>query len=305
MHRAGDLVRVHVRGQVQGAAQRLLGLVEVAELDADVAERGERGGEAVRLAGRFVQGHGALGQGDRLVVAAAQLRHRRLVHIGERKDVVGAQGRGDSFRVAERRGGVVVAPLLRVHDARDGMDLGQVAPVTGGVQGGGGFGQVLTHDGVVADLLIAVDQFEVREPDAAGIVGGLGVLERAAVQRDSARLLAAGVGDPSVQAPQRRQQGLRQWLADLVGRAAEDGGGAVGIALQQARLGQRGADDELVLTLDAARLQQRLEQLGRRSAASPLEQRCGSCQHWLQRRADHWGEYTIRRARVVRVPVRR
>ncbi len=79
-----------------------------------------------------------------------------------------------------------------------------------------------------------------------------------------------------------REQGLRQGLADLIGRPAEHGGGAVEIALQQVRFGQRGANDELVLPLDAARLQQRLEQLGRCRAAPALEQRGGAGQHWLQ-----------------------
>ena len=98
------------------------------------------------------------------------------------------------------------------------MHLREMAAVAGGVQRGGGFGQVLAHDGVVADLLVAVDQLEVGEADAARVVRRLGVFERAAVQRDGPRLLAARVGHPAVQPPQRREQGLGQRLADLVGR---------------------------------------------------------------------------------------
>ena len=58
---------------------------------------------------------------------------------------------------------------------------------------------------------------------------------------------------------------------------------------------------ELVLPLDAARLQQGLEQLGRGGAAPALEQRRRAGQHRLEGRADHRPEYIRQRfhGRVV------
>ena len=107
------------------------------------------------------------------------------------------------------------------------------------------------------------------------------------VQRDGPRLFAVGVRDAAVQPPQRGQQRRRQRIADLIGRTAEHRGGAVRLALHQPRFGQRGADDQLVLPLDPARLQQRLEQLGGGRAAATLEQRRRASQHRLEGRADH------------------
>src|SRR5439155_20918354 len=45
-----------------------------------------------------------------------------------------------------------------------------------------------------------------RSPDAARIVRGFRLLQRAAVHRDRARLIAARRGEASVQPPQRRQR---------------------------------------------------------------------------------------------------
>ena len=56
--------------------QRLVGAGETARADVDLAERGQRLGEPVRLADVILQRDRPLGQGNRLVVAVAQLGHR-------------------------------------------------------------------------------------------------------------------------------------------------------------------------------------------------------------------------------------
>ena len=80
-----------------------------------------------------------------------------------------------------------------------------MAAVAGRVQRRGGLGDVLAHDGDVADLAVALAELVVGQADAARIVGDLGLLQRAAVQRDRARLIAARRRQPAVQPPQRRQ----------------------------------------------------------------------------------------------------
>ena len=105
------------------------------------------------------------------------------------------------------------------------MHQREVSPVAGGVQRGRGLGDVLADDRGVADLGVAERQLVVGEADGARVVGDLRVLQRASVQGDRARLLAAGVGDAAVQTPQRREQDGRQRLADRVGRAPENGAG--------------------------------------------------------------------------------
>ena len=85
------------------------------------------------------------------------------------------------------------------------MDEGQVTPIAGGVKRGRGFGEVIADDARVADLLVAEGQLVVRETDRAGVVRELRVLQRARVERNGARLLAAGERNASVQAPQGRE----------------------------------------------------------------------------------------------------
>ena len=86
----------------------------------------------------------------------------------------------------------------------------EVAPVAGGVQRRGGFGDVLAHDRHVADLPVALAEIEVGEADGARVVRDLGLLQGAVVQRDGARLFAARKGDAAVQPPEIRVQDRRQ-----------------------------------------------------------------------------------------------
>ena len=82
-------------------------------------------------------------------------------------------------------------------------------PVAGGVQRRRGLGDVLADDRGVADLPVAVAELVVGEADGARIVRQLRLLQRAAVQRDGARLFAARKRDASVQPPQRREPARR------------------------------------------------------------------------------------------------
>jgi hypothetical protein len=126
---------------------------------------------------------------------------------------------------------------------------------------------------MVADLLVTEHELEVRQADAARVVRRFRVLERARVQRNGARLFADGVGDAAVQPPQGREQRLRDLLANLIRRAAEHGGRALRIALEQPRFREGPANHQLVEALEGTGLQQRFEQVRRRRAAAPIEQR--------------------------------
>jgi hypothetical protein len=77
----------------------------------------------------------------------------------------------------------------------------QVALVAGRMQSCGGFGNVLSHDGHVADLLIALSKIEVGETDRSRIVCNLGLLQGTVVERNGPRLLTPREGDAAVQPP--------------------------------------------------------------------------------------------------------
>ena len=169
----------------------------------------------------------------------------------------------------------------------------EVPPVAGGVQRRGGFGDVLADDRHVADLAVALAEIEVGEADGARVVRDLGLLQRAVVQRDGARLLAAGEGDAAVQPPEIGVQDRRQVLADGVWRAAEDGSGLCKIALQEVRFSQHDADAEFVVARQRGRrAQQRREQFDRGGGLAALERGAGAGNHRLKSGVGHRGEYT-------------
>ena len=85
------------------------------------------------------------------------------------------------------------------------MHQREVTAIAGGVQRRGGLGDVLADDRDVADLAVALAELVVGEADGARVVRGLRVLQRAAVQRDGARLIAARRREPAVQPPERGQ----------------------------------------------------------------------------------------------------
>ena len=182
--------------------QHGFGAIEIADAHADLPERRERDREARALPEAFVQVDGALGERERLLVAVANQRDVRLVAVDRRQHVVGLEERGHALGLPQRGVGFVVAAGLREHHRRQRMHHREVAPVAGGVQRGGGFGDVLAHDRHVADLPVALAEIEVGEADRARVVGDLGLLQGAVVERNRPRLLAAREGDAAVQAPQ-------------------------------------------------------------------------------------------------------
>ena len=109
------------------------------------------------------------------------------------------------------------------------------------VQRRGGLGDVLADDRDVADLLVALAELVVRQADRSRIVRDLRLFQRAAMQRDRTRLIAARRSHPPVQAPQSGQPAGRHGLAERVGRAAKRRGRLVEIVLKQPRFGERGA----------------------------------------------------------------
>lgn len=118
-----------------------------------------------------------------------------------------------------------------------------------------------------------------REPDGARVMRKLGVLQGARVQCNCTRLLAAGEGEPAVQAPERRQLTVGNVLAESIRRSAEHGGGLPQLVLQQPRLGERAAHGELILAIETATAQQRGQQVDRLTAAAAFERRRCTCQY--------------------------
>ena len=101
-----------------------------------------------------------------------------------------------------------------------------------------------------------------REANCARIVCEFGVLERARVQRDGARLLAAGVGDAAVQPPERGQTRVADRLTDAAGRPAQSGGSLGEVVLHQPGFGQCASNRHFVLAAESRRPEQRRQDLG-------------------------------------------
>ena len=150
--------------------------------------------------------------------------------------------------------------------------------IAGRVQRRRRLGDVLAHDRDVADLAVALAELVVGEADGARVVRGFRVLQRAAVQGDGARLIAARRREAAVQPPERRQPAGGDGVAEGVGRAAERAGRLIEIVLQQPRFGQRRADGELVVARQRRRAQGGREQLRGFGAAAALERRAGARQ---------------------------
>ena len=134
--------------------------------------------------------------------------------------------RREPLGLTERGHRLVVAAELGERDAGERVHQREVPAIAGGVQRGRGLRDVLADDRDVADLAIALAELVVGEADAARVVRGLRVLQRAPVQRDGARLIAARRRQAAVQPPQRRDAPGADGVAEGVGRAAERGGAA-------------------------------------------------------------------------------
>ena len=139
-----------------------------------------------------------------------------------------------------------------------------------------------------------------RQADGAEVVGDLGLFQRAAVQRDGARLVAARRGETAVQPPEIRQNGRRDDFAQRVRRASERRARLRQIVLQEPCFRQDGTKRELVGPRQRGRAEGLLKDLGSLGAAPALECRLCTGHHPLKRDAQHERQYTPRALKLRR-----
>ena len=169
-------------------------------------------------------------------------RHVRLVVHDPREHVVGGNRHRQTLALPQRGGRFVDAAGLREQHGRQRVDEREVTSIAGGVQRRCGFGEVLADDARIADLLVAEGQLVVGETDGARFVRELGVLQRARVQRDRARLLALGVRDAAVQPPRASRAARRRFAPGACPAAGQAPWLPGQVVLQQPGFGQRGPD---------------------------------------------------------------
>ena len=227
--------------------QHGVGAIQVADADADLSERRERDREAWALTEPLVQVDRAFGERQGLFVTVADQRDVGLVSVDGCEHIVRLEDRGHALGLPQCGVGFVVTPGLRQHHRRQGMHHREVTPVAGGMQRGGGFGDMLPHDSHVADLPVTLSEIEVGEADRSRVVCNLGLFQRAVMERNGPRLFAARERHSAMQAPQVRVENRRDALAHGVGRSAEHGSGLCKIPLQEVRFSQHDPDAELVL----------------------------------------------------------
>ena len=183
------------------------------------------------------------------------------------------------------------------------MDERQVTAIPGRVERGRRFCDVLAHGRGVADVAVTLAELVVRQADAAGVVRQFGLFQRAAVQRDRARLIAAHVRQPAVQPPQGRQAARRHGFAKRVGRAAEGGGGLIEIVLQEPGFGEHRPQRQLVVARQGGGFEDRGQHLRSLGATAAIERGAGAREHGLRQRRRHAG--SIRQTRCVQGPPNR
>ena len=244
---AGRLVELERAPDGQRAVQDVLGEFEVSLAHADLPERGQRDGKAVRGPGRFMEGHGAVGQRAGLFELVAHQRDDCLVAAHQREHVIGLRERREVFGLAEGAGGLLVAAALGEDRPRQRVDQREVASLAGGMQGGGRRVDVVADDGELADLLVADAEFVVRQADGARVVRQFRLLQGAAEQRDGARLVGPKKRHAAMEPPQRREAHRFDALAQDIGRPAKRCAGLLEVILQEPRFGERGANRELVV----------------------------------------------------------
>ena len=76
---------------------------ELAELHEDLTECRQRDGQSLARPERLVEGHAALGQRQRFLMAVAHQGDVRLIVEHERQGVVGLDRRGQPLGLAQRR----------------------------------------------------------------------------------------------------------------------------------------------------------------------------------------------------------
>ena len=113
---AGGFFELDRASDIQRAGQDLFPAVQVTELHQDLAERCQRHRQAAPRTQRLMQGHTALGEGERLVVVVAHERHVRLVVDDAGQHVVGLDGLREPLTLAKRTRGLVGSAGLREQD---------------------------------------------------------------------------------------------------------------------------------------------------------------------------------------------
>src|SRR5690349_80911 len=176
------------------------------------------------------------------------------------------------------------------------MDEREMTPIAGGVQRRRGFGEMVANNAGVADLFVTKRELVVGETNGARVVGELRVFQRPHVQRNRARLFAAGKGQTAVQAPEGCQAGVGEWFADGVRRASQRRRGLRQVVLQQPGGGQPRPNGRLVVFVEGAGAQQRREQLRGFGAAPTVEGDVRAAEGRLRGTSGHPGGYLVYRS---------
>ena len=151
------------------------------------------------------------------------------------------------------------------------MNQREVPPVARRVKRGRRLTDVLADDGDVPDLAVALSQLVMCKADGTGIVGELGLLQRAGLEPDRPRLIAARRREAAVQPPERREPSGGHGFAQRVGCASKRRGRLVEIVLKQPRLGEHRSHRELVFARQRAGAERGRQHLRRRCALTAFE----------------------------------
>ena len=214
-----------------------------------------------------------------------------LVVADDAEHVLRPAARRQTLGLPKRRGGFLDAAALRQHDAGKRVEQREIPAIARGVEGGRRLGDVLANDGGVADLLVAEAQLVVGQADGLGIVRELGLTQRAAEQRDGARLVASGERNAAVEAPERGKEGGGKVVA-RIRRPSQRRRRLRHIVAQQPGFRQRAAQADFVFALEAGGFQRLREHADRVGMLAAFERRSCAGQRRLKGDGDHRREYT-------------
>src|SRR5688572_30888977 len=97
---AGRLVKLDGAAHFERARQNLFGTLQIAELDVDLAERGEGDRQSVPGSERLIQGDAPLRERERFFMTVPHQRDIRLVVHDSREDVVRMNGHRETLTLA-------------------------------------------------------------------------------------------------------------------------------------------------------------------------------------------------------------
>lgn len=174
-----------------------------------------------------------------------------------------------------------------------------MSPIAGRVQRRRSFGQMLADDSGITDLLVTERKLIMRKANGARIVRQFGMLQRAGMEGDGARLLTARIGDAAMQSPQGGEQRITNRLTQRVGWTSKSSRSLCEIILEQPCFSERRANGDFVLSRQRAGTQHRRKELNCVGAAATLERRLGTRQDAMNRDRCHGQEYTKYAARQL------